>query len=310
MQADSGEEIVIKGELVELRTISINRQVPLKDWLDNIEVVAPVTLPTIGRTQVFAHYDKTGGTHRLMVLTEIPAGIRHLEKNLRNGTARRYRLAMPWTYLWFACESSNGRDWGIGDYRVFHARERYNGITDEMIVARVPNVYHDGRICWGSAGVSPSLTLADRLDQLTNDFYVSRFNSDLDGNVPLPYNEPNYARWVRESAEDAASWRRWPEFTDRNVTKYTVENLLQTHGVTPRLTEIVMPDAIPEVPVRLTFGRWDEWWMALEPEQRAMAQISLGNLALDDAANVPIGQVQEAAPVEVDDGGTTIDFRR
>lgn len=307
---EAGEEISIQGDLVTLRTTSISRQVPLEDWLDGLNISRPSTFPVLARSQVFGHMEEVGTVKKLFALTEIPAGIKNITKNLRNGTARRYRLAMPWTYLWFVCQTGDADTrsgaWSVGDYKVFHARQRFNSVNDEMIVARLPNVYADGRICWGAAGVAPGLSLADRLDQLTNEWYLSRFNTDLDGENSIPQGEPNYRRWVHESHENPNCWQNWTEWTDRNVGKVTVTSLMAAHGTTPRMTEIVLDDAIPEVPIRLTFGHWDQWWMNLPPEERARAQISLGNLDLDDAIPAAVEEVIDPT----DDGGVEVPFVR
>src|SRR6187431_1270427 len=306
-----GERIVVQGDLVELQELRTIRQVPLNEWLQRINVTTPVTLPTIGRTQVFAHYDGTaGGVKRFFILSEIPAAIRSIEKNIGN-SARRYRLAFPHTYIWFVAETAEDKvdraSCAINEYRCFHARDRYNGIDTEMVVAFVPNIYGDGRICWGATGVDPGMTLADRIDKLTNEWYLSRFNTDLDGYTHYPRGAANFRDWVIETREGGASiYRNWPEWTDPNVTKYTVRRLLEEHGVTPTLTNIVLPNEIPAVETNMTFGRWDEWWTSLDPQQRTRAQISLGNLALDDPENLP---ELEETPEDSDDGGVEIEYR-
>ena len=42
-----------------------------------------------------------------------------------------------------------------------------------------PNVYGDGRICFGSTGANMDQSLSQRLQQTVNEFYVSDFNRDL-----------------------------------------------------------------------------------------------------------------------------------
>jgi hypothetical protein len=77
-------------------------------------------------------------------------------------------------------------------------------------------------------------------------------------------------------------------------------------GVTPRMQEIVLPHAIPAVPMRLTFGAWDEWWNEIRrdrPEELTRARISLENLNWDDPFPEPVAPI---APDSIDDGGEAI----
>ncbi len=308
-----GERISIQNDLVTLEQVSTSRQVSLADFLEQLNVGGSVTFPTLPRTAVFVHQDSsTPGTRSMFFLTEIPAGIVNLEKNLYE-EARRYRLAMPWTYIWFAVSTNdmtpNTAQWAVNDYRCFHKLERYNGINEEMIVARLPNVYSDGRICWGATGADPRATLGERLDQLTNEWYLSRFNADLDGNVELPYGAADYARWIRESRENPTSWRNWPEWTDVNVSKYTVDALLRDHGMTARTREIVLPNSIPSIPMRLTYGSWEEWFRTQVPaEELRRAEIAIANVRAD-------GGIPEPTPVadafeDREEIGIRIDYRR
>lgn len=310
----SGDYIEIMGDLAQIVERRVIRQVRTQDIMANIESGTPVTLPTIGRTQVFAHLDtRDTRNKKLFMLTEIPAGIKNITKNLQDRrSARRYRLAMPHTYIWFVGATSGAIDgaWVIDDYRAFHARQRYNGMNDQFIVARLPNLSSDGRICWGATGVNPDMTLADRIDTLTNQWYLSRFNADLDGNVPLPYGEENFGRWVRESAEDINSWQRWPEWND-TTRKYSVSALLAEHDIVPRTTQITMPNAIPDVPIQMTFGRWEDWWRQLPTDQRGRAQISLQNLGLDDPLNIVMPPDEDYEDsISENDGGIEVEYVR
>ncbi len=313
----NGEYIEMQGNIARLMERRLVREVRLEDVANSLEVSKPVTLPTIARAQVFAHVDESDQTSKkLYVLSEIPAGIKNISKNLGDRGARRYRLAMPWTYIWFACSTTDniirGASWAITDYKIFHAQSRYDGINDPMIVARVPNVYEDGRICWGATGVSPNMSLANRIDQLTNEWYLSRFNTDLDGSVPLPYDEGNYRRWVQETRDNPNCWVSWPEWTNPTVTKYTVAGLLANAGQTPRMQEIILADSIPEIPIRLTFGSWEEWWRRLPAEERRRSIISMENMRFDDPSIIPdapdlvTGHYDDDE--DYDDGGVEIPY--
>lgn len=304
-----GEHIRIQGDLVQYVEEHVTRQVTLKDFINKIEVSQPVTLPTLGRTQVFAHFEQQGMVKRIFAMTEIPPGVRFISKNLWGSTARRYRLSFPWTYMWFVAETSDDLSratWSFSDYRIFHSKNQYKNMDDEFISARVPNVYSDGRICWGATGVDPRMTLADRIDQLTNEWYVSRFNTDLDSEHSYPNRAGTFKEWVLGTMENGRWYETWSDWTDPSVPKFTVRQLLRDHNVTPFTERINNPGAIPAVPTNMTFGSWDEWWAQLEPLQRARASVSLENLALDDPENVPLDMEDPA--LVTDDGGEEIAY--
>jgi hypothetical protein len=308
-----GELVEIQNGLATVYRKETVRQVSLDALMKTLSTGSgPVTLPTIARSQVFAHLDTSNrNSKKLFIMSEIPAGITNITINNRDRSgARRYRLSMPWTYLWFMATTGESditrATWSIEDYRVFHARDQYKGVDDEMIVARLPNVYGDGRICWGATGTSPNMSLADRIDALTNGWYLSRFNHDLDGSVPLPQNEPNYRRWVQESRGNVAAFRSWPEWNDRDVTKYSVRSLLLQSGTEPFIEEIHLPNAIPEVPTRLTFLRAEEFWNSLSPENRLRLDRALQNLRDNPDFFAGAEEILNAEVDPEDDGGVPV----
>lgn len=301
----TSEIIEIEGDLARLVTRAVQFEVPLRDALQYMAQPQAVTLPTIARSQRFAHWDPRNSNNKaLYILAEIAPGIKNIRK-----MDRRYRLAMPWTYFWFVATTSGdpqANNWQLGDYYIYHARDQYDGLDSPMMVARLPNVYGSGRICWGTTGAPVGLSLANRIDTLVEGWYISTFNTDLDGSVPLPYGERNYGRWVRESATDPNCWRNWPEWTDAAVPKTTVRQLLQAHDITPVVNEITLPAPyIPDViNDHMTFGQWEEWFQRVAAEQRGRALTALENLRNDNPATVP--DPATIANTE-DDGGVPID---
>jgi hypothetical protein len=301
--ASAGTEIIeVEGDLMRLVTRAVQYEIPLKDALPFLVTQQPITFPTEPRSQVFAHFDASNPQAKtLYSLAEIPPGIR----NIRKGD-RRYRLAMPWTYFWFVSTTSrevSSNSWSLEHYYVFHAKDRYVGLDSQMIVARLPNVYSSGKICWGTTGAPANLSIADRIDTLVNDWYISTFNFDLDGEVPLPYGEETYRRWVEESRANVSCWQNWPEWSNTNVEKFSTRTLLSINGITPSVENITLPAFIPPVETELTFGRWEDWFLRnTTPEQRGRAFYSLQNLRADDPIQVP-----EFVPVDLsDDGGVPI----
>lgn len=300
--ANSHEIIEIEGDLVRLVTKTVSYEVALKDIFPQLQSFKPVTLPTIARSQVFAHWDESNPAAKsLYILAEIPPGIKNIRKN-----DRRYRLAMPWTYFWFVASTAYATSsdrWALESYYAYHAKDRYVGLDSTFITARTPNVYNTGKICWGTTGANPSLSLADRIDSLVHDWYLSTFNSDLDGEVSLPYNERNYRRWVDETRTNPLCWQNWPEWTNESVSKNSVRNLLSFHGANATVDTITLPNLIPPIGNNLTFGRWEEWFNNIQPVQRGRALRALLNRREDNFEDVPEEEEEDTS----DDGGVEID---
>lgn len=299
-----GQFLQIQNNLAQIVDFRVIRQGRLEDIAPHLEVGNNFSLPTVPRTAVFASLNIEDGTQTLAFLSEIPPGRKNLVKRQRDGRFFRYRLAMPWTYMWTTWQSRNGRNWSSMEYRIFHALNRYSGPNDEMIAALLPNVYANGNICWGATGADANQSIGDRVDDLTNNWYLTRFNTDLDGEHGLPWGEPNYGRWVRESRENIDCWRSWPEW--ERAPKYTVNGLLNGEGFQSRLERQTVQGAIPEIPAPLTFGRADETMAALTPEQQAILFLALQNNGIT-ADNLPaIDTATEntgANPVTPDDDG-------
>lgn len=292
------EIIEIEGNLVSLVSRTVSRQMSLEDFIPYISIQKPITFPTIARSQVFAHYELPAS--KMFALCEISPGIRTIRKNMSDGTARSYRLAFPWTYFWFQISGVNLTDSDIpyiDDYRIYFARERYSDINTPMIPALLPNVYSDGRICWGSTGVSSSLSMSDQLDGLVNGWYSSRFNSDLDGNRPYPYGENSFRRWVEESARSATCWEMWPEW-NQEVTK--VKDLLEEAGTSYRPAVVRLANTIPEIRTPASFGRWEDWWQEIPIVERRRALIAAQNV---EQSHIPdtLGQTYISNQINSDD---------
>lgn len=308
------EIIEIENGIARVINKNIVRQVPLNEVLRRIEKVPEITLPTIARSQVFAHLKtRERGETAMYILCELQPAVRNITKNVRRGYPRglrRYRLSMPWTYFWFQAFTSDSvtsgnrsQRWAVHSTRVYFARDQYKDIDSSMIVASLPNLDSIGEVCWGSTATNINQSLADQLDQKVNDWYLSDFNDDLDSHVHLPYGERNYLRWVTESRENINSWRNWPEFseTDRRVT---VRSLLASVGEeisdAERFTGGGFITPIANLP--MTFGRWEEWWQTIPSAERLRALRAGENIRVDEPDTFEedddIPEIEE-----VDDGG-------
>lgn len=294
------QKVVIQGELVSIINEEIVRQLPLADFSANLVQKVPVTIPLLPRTAVFAHWDETNPNEkRLYILAELPPGIRTIIKQ-RGTENRKYKLAFPWTYFWFVAVQSGAR-WSITTYKCFHAREQFSSLEQPLTVAFCHNVYRDtGDICFGSAGAPANQSIANQVDWLVNNWYQTRFNADLEGQMRYPFGGTSYKAWVDQTASDGNCWRDFPEWTNGVRHQLTVTQLIGA-GVA-RATRIIADYAIPEIPAPMTFGRAEEWLRSLTAENRGRLRVALNNIGADnpDAIVDPIRE--ENVPVE-DDGG-------
>jgi len=158
----------------------------------------------------------------------------------------------------------------MDDYRVFWSKNRYNdpNATD-CIRALLPNVYNDGRICFGSTGADANQSIANRLDQTVNEFFSSEFNNDL--GVAYPNEWRGYRAWVAATAKDPMGWMSWPDLgpDQTNWTKYSWNSIIGEWNTVPtRDIPVAVPDPIPPLALNASFGRIEQWLDSLTPAQR------------------------------------------
>jgi hypothetical protein len=283
--------IEIEGGLARIVTREVSREVPLASVLPFIENRPPVTL-FHPRSAVATYWNESNPLDReVKFLCELAPGIRSIVK-----IDRRYRLAMPYTYFVFAFRSrTNGADanaadgshYSMVDYFCFHAPRRFESLDDRVWAAFLPNVYEDGRICFGSTGVRTDQPLANRVDQLVNEWYQTRFNNDVQGGRqhPLPFNGqlPNgWINWVNETRDHGmGAIARMPEWDApaSTIPNWSFREVLLGQDVAgrgahhvqisadrPRIATVT--DEIPAIEAPWTFGRVAEWYANLTLTQR------------------------------------------
>lgn len=322
------QRIEIEGELVRVIDVNVLQQARLADVLPHIENRPPITM-FHPRSVIFTHWDESDPQNkRVKFLCELPPAVRSIVKS-----DRRYRIALPWTYFVFsfstAGDVSVGANWQIIDYFVFHTRDRVRNLDSRLWTAFLPNVYEDGRICFGSTGVRTDQPLADRVDEMVNNWYLTQFNNDVHGtrHHPLPYGGrlPNgWALWVNATTEGgASSYLNWPEWNQTNgedgVSSFTVRealgiveanvrtgNRLADHiRISPeRVLNPSVTDAIPPIIAPMTFGRSEEWLRTLTPVQRHRLNVALQTIITEtpDAVQAPEPDPRDAAMPETDGG--------
>ena len=320
------QRIEIEGELVRVIDVNVLQSARLEDVLPHIENRPPVSM-FHPRTAIYTHWDESDPTNKqVKYLLELAPGVRSIIKS-----DRRYRLAFPWTYFVFSFVTPHdvhrGESWRIVDYFVFHAKERVRDLNSRLWTAFLPNVYEDGRICFGTTAPNPAQPLADRVDQYVTDWYQTQFNNDVHGSRthPLPYNgrlPTGWKLWVDATAErGASSYLDWPEWemtnSENGVSSFTVREALGIQdanaqrriihnmpisGDRPHTATVL--DAIPTITFPMTFGRAEEWLRSLEPTQRYRLQQALNLIVTEtpDAVQAPEVDPRDAAMPETDGG--------
>lgn len=300
---DANVHLEIHNGLVQRVRREVLSSAPLDSIAPLLETRLPVLTPIMPRSMVMFWYDASATTTRkLRVLCEIPAAIRPIVK-----LNRRYRLAMPWTYMLFDLETRSQDDtrWSMTNYRAYHAEERITRLDQQVIAALLPNVDDSATICFGSTGVDANQPMCDYIDTIVNRWYVSNFNNDLVRGrmVPRPYHPaPNWLPWVQATRERGAnSFREWPEWTNPDITHWTIAQLMGNEQAA--LPGTTVEDAIPVLPPVPTFGGADEAILGWSPVQRARIYAALN--AHDDEPDffeVPVPVVTTLT----DDGGEDI----
>lgn len=256
--------IEIDGGLVSIVSRSVETSIPLEEWVQSIERRSPLMLPTLPVGTKAVYYDPTDrNQERFAVLIERDPHIFTMNYGTRN-----YELSLPYVRFFFQATTRNPEsnlEWSLTDYRVFFAKTPYvNPSTSDMIAALLPNVYEDGRICFGSTAADADQTIAQRLNQTVNEFFLSRFNGDL--HIRRPNGAPSYTSWLAMTQNDPTAWVDWTDWS--NPSRWSLEMLARNMRPESRFEPMVAADPIPEVPLGATFGRITEWLQTMTPIQR------------------------------------------
>lgn len=263
--------IEISGDLVTLYERSEAQVCKLSDLLPHLATTPTLTTPHLPRNTVFLHHDETN--NQIALVVELEPGLRHLKTETM---AVGYKLAMPWQYFTFTLTMHDSNHWTFTDYFVHWSRTRVTSTTQATLVrACVPNVYADGRICFGSTAPDSNRTIAERIDTIINDFYGpnSEFNNDLGWNRPNGFE--NFRAWAAESKADPFCWTIWHELSE-SVNGHSLADLFS--GTWDRSKPVTVDNAIPELPINPTFGRAAEWLGSLTGEDRWLLAEALQKL--------------------------------
>lgn len=281
------QRVVIENGLVSLEEHIVQYQVPLEDWLPRIEKRSPIRTPVLPVGTRAVVWDNTDLTNqRLLVLIEQQPQVIRM-----NFLGEIHELSIPWSRFFFYAttdDPTNTMAWHLADYRVFFAKNQYRDpALADMIPALVPNVYPDGRICFGGTAADMEQSLAERLNQTCNEFWVSNFNRDL--TIRRPDDARSWRTWERMTQKDPTGWAKWSDLDPMRSTRafFSFDSLMSGHRlpnpIDGRLATVVAADAIPDVPMGATFGRLNEWLDELDNSQRdRLLQAMLRDRALNN----------------------------
>jgi hypothetical protein len=295
------QEITIQGGLAVIREVTVLQQVALRDVMPHIENRVPNTTPILPADTLVSHWDPTDqNIQTLDLLIQLPPKVRTLTDHRTRAVARptqtTHRVSLPWTLFHFKMTTSNPETnvWDFAEYRVFHSPEEITNLDQEVLPAFVPNVYKDGRICWGNTGTGRGTSMATRVNEIVNGYYLSSFDSShhvRDFYLPYGAAPANWAPWVTKTEEDPSCWRTFPEW-DRTTTEgalqldrwRTIKSLFS--DALTRTEPLQVRGTIPELPFAPTFGRAEEWARNLDATQRFRLLTALQNIQADNPADI------------------------
>ena len=281
--------IEIEGTLARIVERNVIRSAALEDFLPLLENRPPTTIANLPRGTVAIHQDLSTSPERMAVLIEMRPQIRVLHDKPGYGAdVRDYRVALPYTFFYFTMQRITGVEtWDLAEQCAFHSRHQYSGLDMPLIPALLPNVYSDGRICFGNTGNNPQQPLHERIDEIVNGFYQSNFDSSHHiRDHAYPFGGQSFKRWVTKTEANPNCWQEFPEWdptSDKgmNHQQVTVREVLATR-FPPRTDAIALNDAIPELYFAPTFGRAEEWALGLNNTQRFRLLRALENIQAED----------------------------
>jgi hypothetical protein len=295
------QEIVIQGGLATIREVTVMQQLALRDVMPHIENRVPNTTPILPASTLVSHWDPTvQNEQKLHLLIQLPPKVRTINDRRTRAVARptddTYRVSVPWSLFDFRMTTSNPHTnvWDFAEYRIFHSPEEITSLDQEVLPAFLPNVYKDGRICWGNTGTGPGTSLASRVNEIVNGYYLSSFDSShhvRDRYLPYGADQNDFTPWVEHTEEDPNCYRTFPEW-DRTTEEgrliadrwRTIKSLF---GDEMTRTEVIhVTGTIPELPFAPTFGRAEEWARDLDATQRFRLLTALQNIQADNPADI------------------------
>lgn len=302
----TSEFLEIEGGVVRIIEKKIIAEKRLEDVLPGLEFRPPLMSPLLPRSCILFYWDETDPKKKMLImLCEAMPGIKNIVKE-----GYRYKMAMPWAYFVFIATTAgdpNGKSWSVEKYKAFHARDRVTNLDSKMAVAFLPNVDENARICYGATATKENQPLADRIDTLVNEWYVTLFTDHLiEGRRhPRPFGATNWKPWVDATVEHGpTAYLKFPEWNDPLCLRWTVRTAMGLKDIPVEMKEMTAIGEIPEIPQPMTFGRAEEWAKNLAPEQRQRLLGALTNMKADNPKLFKAAEEKDvAAPAVKGTGG-------
>ena len=268
MTNETVTQVVMEGDLVRIIEVKTVKQANMADFLPLLQTRQPIHIPALPKnlSHLGANPMPNGDTEVDLVIEFLPQP-RQITWHARdNDPTSTFRLAMPWTYFVFNMHTSDAAlrtAWTCQNWKVFWTKKKVTSLTDNMMRVFLPNVYEDGRICFGNLGRAGNTSLAEFVDATVNTFWISTFNNHL--TVPLPGDYKNFDEWAADTAVTEACWEKWKMLDNKKVG--TLQEILR--GGRDRFAPVIVEGTIPNVPMPLTFDAIDQWFALMDDNGKA-----------------------------------------
>lgn len=286
------QQLIIRGGEVVIEEVTHVQTVALRDLMPHIERPAPpVTMPLLPAGTRTVYWNEENPDNQVLeLLVQVDPTVRTItDRRTRAGetTDTAYRVSLPYLLFHVRLTCTNGQPslWNLEDYRVFQSREPITTMDQEVCTAMLPNVYSDGRICFGNTGVRAGEGLTTRIDNIVNTYYLTTFDtSHLVRNSYLPFGggegPTGLTRWAEATEQDPNCWRNFPEWAeDSDEHNLQIWRPIQSLFGVPldRTTPIAVEGDIPDLPIRPTFGVAEEWVRRLDEQDLFRLRTAIDN---------------------------------
>lgn len=310
------QRIMIEGGIARFLETRVTAEVPLADLMPHLVQRLPTITPILPDGTRLIAYDPESKNGVLAV--EVSPRVTTMDMHFDGGDhgaehedyARRdnhnhakFKLALP--YLIFAYNFSFnpttvterydrvvlGQDirFTIKDVILYWRNAPLRKPTDGLWVAKIPNLYEGGGICWGDT-TADTTTLAARVDDQIKNFFIHGFTNHL--GMKRPVNDvSSFTDWETQSAKNPVFWTGWEEWkTPANKTFADLSTSIQlpTVGETP--TTIL---DLPEPPRVFGIGRAREWTATLDPRARRVIAQAIAEVLAEPEAAVILDEIIE-----------------
>jgi hypothetical protein len=278
------EQLIIEGDIVRQIRTEIISEAPLQSLAPFLTTKLPTTIPVLPQNPTrFLYFDPNAKTGIIIVETKPRRHViqmlhergddDHIDypedfKRKDDDNISRFNVLLPWQYFAYTFKVELAGDsftsFQVDRSSLFWAPEPYRTEDQLLWVAKCPNVDEDGRICWGGTA-SHETSLSARIDDLTNNFFVTIFNSHLGHTSPFDHS---LTEWEKHS-DGLLAHRDWPIWEPNLGTPVTsiAERMLQAKPTNMADLDPSFVN-IPPLPENFTVARAQHWIAGLDDGTR------------------------------------------